>query len=82
MYSDEYKQQVYKRWVERGRPWFDIDKTKEPTWEERQIILEMKKQELSKSKYEQELEQRAKDARETYGKKGKISDKIFNVFDY
>jgi hypothetical protein len=60
VYSDEYKQQVYKRWVERGRPWFDIDKTKEPTWEERQIILEMKKQELSKSKYEQELEQLAK----------------------
>ena len=45
MYSSEYKQQVYKKWIERGRPWFDIDPNKEPTYAERQIILEMKKQE-------------------------------------
>ena len=48
MYSDQYKQEVYKKWVERGRPWFDIDPKKEPTYAERQIILEMKKQEISK----------------------------------
>ena len=48
MNSEQYKQQVYKKWVERGRPWFDIDPKKEPTYAERQIILEMKKQEISK----------------------------------
>jgi hypothetical protein len=44
-YSNEYKQQVYKRRIEAGRPWFNVDKSKEPTADERQIILEMKKQE-------------------------------------
>lgn len=50
MYSEEYKQQVYKKWLDNGRPWFDIDKSKEPTYAERQIILEMKKQENTMSK--------------------------------
>ncbi len=50
MNSEKYKQQVYKKWIERGRPWFDIDPKKEPTYAERQIILEMKKQENTKSK--------------------------------
>lgn len=45
MYTEEYKQKVYKKWLDSGRPWFDIDKSKEPTYAERQIILEMKKRE-------------------------------------
>jgi len=56
--SEEYKQQIYKRWLENGRPWFHIDKSKEPTYEERKIILETKKQQLSKSKRDIKLEQR------------------------
>ena len=54
--NEEYKQQVYKRWIELGRPWFDIDPKKEPTYAERQIILEMKKREntmLNQSKQRQ-----------------------------
>lgn len=45
MISEQYKQQVYKNWINNGRPWFDIDKSKEPTYAERQIILEMKQRE-------------------------------------
>ena len=56
MYSDEYKQQVYKRWIESGRPWFDIDKSKEPTYSERQIILEIKKRENARANRDLELE--------------------------
>jgi hypothetical protein len=48
--NESYKQQVYKKWIERGRPWFDIDPKKEPTYTERQIILEMRKREYNKSK--------------------------------
>jgi len=43
MYAEEYKQKVYKNWLERGSPWFDIDPSKEPTYAEKQIIIEMKK---------------------------------------
>ena len=49
MNSEKYKQQVYKKWIERGRPWFDIDPNKEPTYAERQIILEMKKEENTRA---------------------------------
>lgn len=45
MYTNEYKQQVYKKWLDNGSPWFDIDPKKEPTYAERQVIIEMKKQE-------------------------------------
>ena len=45
MISEDQKQQVYKNWIQRGRPWFDIDKSKEPTYAERQIIIEMKQRE-------------------------------------
>jgi hypothetical protein len=45
MYSEDQKQQVYRNWIEKGRPWFDIDPKKEPTYAERQIILEMKQRE-------------------------------------
>ena len=48
--NESYKQQVYKKWIERGRPWFDIYPKKEPTYTERQIILEMRKREYNKSK--------------------------------
>lgn len=41
----EQKKEIYKKWIERGRPWFNIDKSKEPDYEERQIIIEMKKKE-------------------------------------
>lgn len=45
MYTETYKQKVYQKWLDSGRPWFDIDKSKEPTYAERQIILEMKQRE-------------------------------------
>jgi hypothetical protein len=77
-YTNEQKKQIYKKWIDNGRPWFDIDKSKEPTYAERQIIIEMKKRENSRAKHDIELEQRTKDIRETYGKHGKISDKVFD----
>jgi hypothetical protein len=43
--NESEKQQIYQKWIERGRPWFDIDPKKEPTYAERQIIIEMKKRE-------------------------------------
>ena len=78
MYTEEQKQHIYKTWIERGRPWFDIDKTKEPSYAERQIIMEMKKREMEKAKRNIELEKRAADIRERYGKHGIISDSIFD----
>lgn len=42
MYSEQYKQKVYKKWLDNGSPWFHIDKSKEPTYEEKQIILEIR----------------------------------------
>ena len=77
MYSEEYKQQVYKKWIAAGRHWFDIDKSKEPTYAERQIILEMQKQENSRAKHDIELEKNAVDIRERCGKHGKIPDSVF-----
>ena len=44
-YTNEQKKEIYKKWIEKGRPWFNIDKSKEPSYAERQIIIEMKKQE-------------------------------------
>jgi hypothetical protein len=81
--SDEYKEQVYKKWLDNGRPWFDIDKSKEPTYAERQIIIEMKKRENTRAKRDMELEKSAAQIRERYGKKGMIPDKIFSrkIFD-
>lgn len=76
-YSNEQKQQVYKNWISRGSPWFDLDPSKEPTYSERQIIIEMKKRENSRAKSDIELEKSAAQIRERYGKKGLISDKIF-----
>lgn len=58
-----------------------MDKSKEPTWQERQIILEMKKRENDKAKRDNELEKRTKDIRERYGKKGLISDKVFDALN-
>jgi hypothetical protein len=74
--NEAYKQQVYKRWIESGRPWFDIDKSKEPTYAERQIILEMKKRENNKVKHDKELEKRTAYIRQKY--RGKIPDIIFD----
>ena len=76
-HGEEYKQQVYKKWIESGRPWFDIDKSKEPTYAERQIILEMKKRENTRAKHDVELEKSAAEIRERYGKHGKIPDSVF-----
>ena len=56
--NESEKQQVYQKWIERGRPWFDIDKSKEPTYAERQIILEMKKRENSRANRDIEREKR------------------------
>ena len=76
--NESEKQQIYQKWIERGRPWFDIDKTKEPTYAERQIILEMKKRENSRAKRDIELEKNAADIRQRYGKHGKIPDSVFH----
>jgi hypothetical protein len=57
-HNEEYKQQVYKKWIESGRPWFDIDPKKEPTYAERQIILEIKKPENTRANSDLELEKR------------------------
>lgn len=83
--SEEYKQQVYKRWIERGRPWFDLDPSKEPTYAERQIILEMKKRENTRVKSNIELEKRTAEIKQKY--RGKIPDsilsrKIFELDNY
>jgi hypothetical protein len=45
MYSEEYKQQAYKKWLDNGRSWFSLDSSKDPSWEEKQIIIEIKKRE-------------------------------------
>ena len=74
--SNEQKQQIYKRWLDNGRPWFNIDKSKEPTYAERQIILEMKKRENNKSKNDIELEKRSGEIKQKY--RGKIPDSIFD----
>jgi hypothetical protein len=78
--NESQKQQVYQKWIERGRPWFDIDPKKEPTYAERQIILEMKKRENNKLKRDLELERSAKNIHEKYGKYGKIPNSIFDTF--
>jgi hypothetical protein len=81
--NEEYKKQLYKKWLEKGRPWFDIDKSKEPTYFEKQVIMEIKKRESEKLKRdglndnEKELEKRTKEIMEKY--RGKISDKIFDT---
>ena len=68
--NESEKQQIYQKWIERGRPWFDIDKSKEPTYAERQIIIEIKKRENTRSN---ELEQSRKYFSELYDKnQGKI----------
>ena len=43
--NESEKQQIYQKWIERGRPWFDIDPKKEPTYYEKQIIMEIEKRE-------------------------------------
>ena len=78
MYTEEQKQQIYKRWIERGRPWFNIDSSKDATPEERDIVLEMNKRENEKAKRNIQLDKRAADIRERYGKHGKLSDSIFD----
>lgn len=45
MYSESYKQKVYREWLARGSPWFSLDSSKDPTYEERQVIIEIKKRE-------------------------------------
>ena len=80
-YSEEYKQQVYKKWIEQGRPWFSLDKSKDPTAEERQIILEIKKRENTRSKRDLVIEKKAKEISERYGKYGKLSDKVLDAFN-
>lgn len=82
--SNEYKKQVYKKWIERGRPWFDLDPKKEPTYAERQIIIEMKKQEQqSKSKHESELEESKKHFDKLYAKNQGLIKRDFpkTIFD-
>ena len=44
-YTKEQKQEIYRKWIENGRPWFSIDGKNDPTAEERSIILEIKKAE-------------------------------------
>ena len=79
-YTEQQKQEIYRKFIENGRPWFHIDKSKEPTYEERKIILEMNQRESNKAKREQELQKRTKEIRQKYT--GKISDKIFDLSNY
>ena len=60
MYSEEQKQQIYKNWIEKGRPWFNIDKSKEPSYAERQIILEMKQRENARLNHERAAVRKSK----------------------
>jgi|RhiMethySRZTD1v2_1073278.scaffolds.fasta_scaffold59704_4 hypothetical protein len=46
--NESEKQQIYQKWIERGRPWFHIDKSKEPTYYEKQIIMEIQKREQTR----------------------------------
>ena len=61
--SEEYKQQVYKKFIENGRAFYHIDPKKEPTEEERKIILEMSGRENRKVKRDIELEKRRAEIR-------------------
>jgi hypothetical protein len=45
MYSEEQKQQIYKRFIANGRPWFSKDPSQEPSYTEKKVILEMLKEE-------------------------------------
>lgn len=74
--NEEYKKQVYQKWLESGRPWFDIDPKKEPSYPEKQIILEMLKRENSRVKSDIELEKRTAEIKQKY--RGKIPDTIFD----
>jgi hypothetical protein len=66
-YNNEQKKEIYKRWIESGRPWFSlVDKSKEPTYAERQIIIEMKKRENTKANHDKELEKKSAEIREKY----------------
>jgi len=47
----DYKERIYKKFVDNGRAWYHIDKSEEPTEEERKIILEMDKQERQPNTY-------------------------------
>lgn len=76
MYTEEQKQEIYRKFIENGRPWFHIDKTKEPTYDERKIILEMNQREANKAKREIDLQKRTEQIRRKYN--GKISGKIFD----
>ena len=58
-YSEEYKQQVYKKWLAGDRVFYHIDKSKEPTPEERKIILEMSERENKKVERDIEFQNRA-----------------------
>ena len=57
--SEEYKQQVYKKWLAGDRVFYHIDPKKEPTEEERKIILEMSERENNKVKRDIEFQSRA-----------------------
>ena len=46
--NESQKQQIYQKWIDNGRPWFHIDKTKEPTYYEKQIIMEIQKREQTR----------------------------------
>lgn len=46
--NESEKQQIYQKWIDNGRPWFHIDKTKEPTYYEKQIIMEIQKREQTR----------------------------------
>ena len=46
--NESQKQQIYQKWIDNGRPWFHIDKSKEPTYYEKQIIMEIQKREQTR----------------------------------
>jgi hypothetical protein len=57
--SEQYKQQVYKKWLAGDRAFYHIDPKKEPTPEERKIIQEMSERENARANRKIELEKRA-----------------------
>ena len=47
--NDREKYSIYKKYVENGRIWYSIDKSKEPKEDERKVILELSQREQKKN---------------------------------
>ena len=74
--SEERKWQVYNEWLSLVK--HNPGKAIQMSMEEAAIVNEMRKRGNTKAKRDTELEKRAADIRERYGKHGVISDSIFD----